>query len=513
MLKINLRRCFAALAIHSLFVCVIACADAGSIPEPAPEPAPEPIVEAPYLEVSPAALHFDIAGNALNAKGFAVESNCAWRLTVPEDADWLKASVTSGEGPATVSFQLFVDTVYHAAALTFSAESADGQTVLSHSVTVRQGTEPSEPDNPEENPSEPSGPDDSNKPNEPTDPDDSGSEPEPSDPDDPKEDPNPNTPPPSESAVPHISSVSPTSLLWDASDCAVSKTVTVEVSNFENHVLDASIVGPNAGRFEPPSVREGLVVRVTNVGPNETDADFTASLVISVEGGNRIVVPLSQSKRAATPDDGTNDKDDGSGDSGSGKEDGSDENQTGGDNNGDADEDDDTGDVSGGGADDFSSLNPNSIYKKQGPTPAGWIGEHCAVYSGGGPFSEPYFPSLLGPDAKVRGLSMSGNTASVGTILSPELQGGCGTLTFDYGVTNEGDTRVDFRVDIQQNGVSVKSFRVKDSVALLEKNTFTTEVHVAGPFRIVFTNNCPSKQPIAIDRYTIFHVRWTGEKR
>lgn len=511
MRRINLRRCFVALAIHSLFVCVIACADAGSIPEPVPEPLPEPIVEAPYLEVSPAALHFDIAGNALNAKGFAVESNCAWRLTVPEDADWLKASATSGEGPATVSFQLFVDTVYHAAALTFSTESADGQTVLSHSVMVRQGTEPSGQDNPEEKPSEPSGPDD---PNKPTDPDGSGDDPAPSNPDDLKEDPNPDTLPPSEPAVPHISSVSPASLLWEASDCAVSKTVTVEVSNFENQVLETSIGGPNGDRFETLSpVRDGLVVRVTNVGPNETDADFTASLVISVEGGNRIVVPLSQSKRDATPDDGTGGKDDGSGDSGGGKEDGSDENQTGGGDNGNTGGGDDKGDVSGGGFDDFSTLNPNSLYKEQVSTPAGWIGEHCAVYSGGGSFSDPYFPELLGMDAKVRGLSMSGNTASVGTILSPELQGGCGTLTFDYGVTNEGDTQVDFRVDIQQNGVSVKTFYVNKTVEPFEKNTFTTEVHVAGPFRIVFTNNCPSKQPIAIDRYTIFHVRWTGEKR
>lgn len=487
MRKINLQRCFVAFAIHSLFVCAIACADAGSVPDITP--VPEPDAEAPYLEVSPTSLYFDIAGNALNAKGFVVKSNCAWRLNVPEQVNWLKASANSGEGTATVSFQLFVDTVYHAADLTFSAESADGQTCLSYSVKVQQGNEPS----------------------------DSGSEPDAENPEeDPDQtpEPDPDTPPLS---VPNIDSVLPTSLLWSDSDCAVSKTVTVGVSNFENHVLEASIIGPDADRFKTNSpVREGLVVRVTNVGANETDVDFTASLVISVEDGNRVIVPLSQSKRNSNSSGGNEDQDDNNGGSGSSDIDGSNGDSSDGTNaggNGSGNTEDDKDGVSGGGGDDFSSLTPVSIFKGDvGPTSDGWIGENCAVYSGGGPFSDPYFPLLLGTDANVKGLSMNGNTAFVGKIISPELQGGCGVLSFNYGTTNKGDTQVDFSVDIQPNSGSVRTFRVKKTVEPLEKNLFSEEVNVAGPFRIVFTNNCPSKLAMDIDRYTVFHVRWTGHR-
>ncbi len=346
-----------------------ACADSGTVPEPDPEPTPVPVpvpeAAEPYLEVAPAVLRFDVAGNALDGKGFIVKTNCPWRLDIPKEADWLEASAVAGSGLDTVSFRLYIDRTYHTADLVFTAECTDGRSALTQTVTVRQGTEPVEPD-----PSDPNAPDD----------DPSGS------------------------------------------------------------------------------------------------------------GGD------------AVPDDGN-----GSG-GGSGSEGGGDATPPA--------EDDSNDPARGGGSDDFTHLTPASLFQDRvGPTPAGWCGAYCAVYSGGGTDSDPAYPSLLGPRAEVKGLAMNGKTTAVGRIVSPEIAGGCGTLSFDYGTTDAGDRRVDFNVEILQNGVVVRTFRVERTAEKFKKYTFTEEVRVPGPFRIVFTNNCPSKQARDKDRYTIFHIEWTGMKR
>lgn len=482
-----------------------ACADDGAVPKPEPDPVPEPNPETtePYLEVSPTVLRFDVAGNALDEETFVVKSNCSWKLEIPEHTDWLTASGTSGNGDATVSFQLAADSGYHAASLIFTAKGSDGQTVLSQTVEVLQGTKPVEvdpteptvPTDPDKEPSGPSNPGDSSgsgdsgdsndDPNQNSKPDD-GTNPAPDPDTNPDPQPGPEVPP-VVSAAPNIIAAEPTSLLWAAEDRDVTKSITVRVDNFDNQVLNATISGANRDRFKTISpVRNDLVVHVTNVGPNETDADYTASLIISIEGGNSLQVPLKQSKRSTPDSSEGNDKNDGN-------------------------SDDDT--ESGGGHDDFSHLNPLSSYVASVTTPAGWTGENCAVFSGGGPNSAPYYPSLLGMDADVRGLSMNGNTTRVGKIISPVLHGGCGKLSFDYGITNEGDERVDFKVEIIRNGGIEKVFTVQNTVECLTKYTLSEEVHVSGDFQIRFTNNCPSGQSKDADCYTIFHIEWTGEKR
>lgn len=364
----NLRLLLAACVAWISF----ACADSGTVPEPEPEPAPVPVPvpeeTEPYLEVSPALLRFDVAGNALGEKSFVVKTNCPWRLDIPKEADWLEASDVAGKGLDTVSFRLFIDRTYHTADLVFTAECADGHPALTQSVTVRQGTEPVEPD-----PSDPDTPDDN-----------------------------------------------------------------------------------------PP---------------------------------------------------GLSNPDDPGGDSGGGSGTPSDDNDSGGENT--PPTGNDSNDTErGGGSDDFTHLKPESLFKNRvGPTPAGWCGEYCAVYSGGGYDSDPTYPSLLGTRANVKGLAMNGKTTAVGRIVSPEIAGGCGTLSFDYGITDAGDRRVDFTVEILQNGVSVRTFRVERTAEKFMKYTFAEDVRVSGRFQIVFTNNCPSKQARDQDRYTIFHIEWTGLKQ
>ncbi len=563
MLRMNLRLLFVVCVACISF----ACADSGTVPEPEPIPTPMPVPEEtePYLDVSPAMLSFDSAGNALNGKGFIVKTNCAWRLDIPEEADWLEVSDVAGEGADTVSFRLYIDRTYHAAELVFTAQSTDGSSALTQSVTVRQGTEPAESD--PSDPTDPNTPDDNPpSPSNPENPSD-----DPSGSGDSKNDPDqkPNTDPdapPAIPAVPSIVAVDPTFLWWNADDRGQTKQVVVYVANFDSYTLDVSIKGANADRFEVQNpVRDGLIVQVSNVGVNESDVDYTASLVISVKGGNSLSVLLTQVKRiAGSGDQEDDDKSNGGDEVGSGGDDsggtlnngdnsGSDDGTQSGNDHSDEGSgtpgndvdsggsagtvpdngngagggsgsgsggntmppagDDSDVPARGGGSDDFTHLKPESLFKDRvGPTPAGWRGEYCAVYSGGGTNSDPTYPSLLGPRARAKGLAMNGKTTGIGRIISPEIEGGCGTLSFNYGITDAGDRQIDFTVEIQQNGVAVETFQVKRTAEKFEKYTFTTDVQVSGRFRIVFTNNCPSKQAKDKDRYTIFHIEWTGWK-
>ncbi len=526
----NLRLLFVVCAACLSF----ACADSGTVPEPDPEPTPVPVPEAsePYLDVSPAMLSFDVAGNALGENSFVAKTNCAWRLDIPEEADWLEVSDVAGEGLDTVSFRLYIDSVYHAADLVFTAENADRGSALVQSVTVQQGTAPDESD-----PSVPNPPDD--KPLSPSNPDDPSGDSSGSG--DSKDDPDqkPNTgpdAPPATPAVPSIVAVEPTFLWWNADERGQTKQVAVYVANFDGYTLDVSIEGDYADRFEVQSpVRDGWIVQVRTVGVNESDVDYTASLVVSVKGGNRLSVPLTQVKwMAGSGDEEDNGSEVGSGGGSGGGGTPSDDNDSGGSagtvpNNGNGSGsgsgsdgggntipptgDDPDVPVRGGGSDDFTHLTPESLFKDRvGPTPAGWCGAYCAVYSGGGYDSDPTYRSLLGPNARVKGLAMNGQKEGVGRIVSPEIAGGCGTLSFDYGITDAGDRQIDFTVEILQNGTVVRTFQVKRTAEKIEKYTITTDVQVSGRFRIVFTNNCPSKQAQDKDRYTIFHIEWTGWK-
>ena len=166
--------------------------------------------------------------------------------------------------------------------------------------------------------------------------------------------------------------------------------------------------------------------------------------------------------------------------------------------------------ATGGGTDDFATLNTATSYTTQ-TTTAGWVGENCAVQAGGDKDSNPTFQSLLGNNAETRGMVMNGKTTAVGKITSPTLTGGCGTLSFDYGFAFSESKGINFKVEIKQNGTTVKSFDVVKSDAVkLQKCSFSETVNVSGDFQIVFTNNSPSQSTSNKDRYTIFNVKWTG---
>lgn len=168
------------------------------------------------------------------------------------------------------------------------------------------------------------------------------------------------------------------------------------------------------------------------------------------------------------------------------------------------------GDGEWAGRDDFNTVNWNSSYIARQST-AGWVGENCAVQAGGPADANPVFPSLLGSSTDARAWVINGKTSAVGKITSPVITTGCGTLTFQYGMTFTEANGYNFTVDIVQNGEVVKTFNVVNADnTKFAKYTFTEEVNVAGEFQIVITNNCPSAADGNKDRYSIWDIMWTA---
>ena len=163
------------------------------------------------------------------------------------------------------------------------------------------------------------------------------------------------------------------------------------------------------------------------------------------------------------------------------------------------------------GRDDFNTLDWSSSYSARQST-AGWVGDNCAVQAGGANDVNPVFNSLLGADTNTRAWVINGKTSAVGKITSPVISTGCGTLTFNYGMTFTEKNGYNFTVDIMQNGEVIKTFDVvnADNTKFV-KYTFSEEVNVTGDFQIVITNNCPSANADSNkDRYSIWDIMWTA---
>lgn len=161
-----------------------------------------------------------------------------------------------------------------------------------------------------------------------------------------------------------------------------------------------------------------------------------------------------------------------------------------------------------GGEDDFDTISSTDTSYVSGKTTAGWEYKNCAIFKGGTSDSSPAF-KMIG-DASNRALCMNGKKSAAGTITSPTLTTGCGTLTFNYGLPFS-DTKMKFRVDIKQNGATVHTFTVDvPSATKLQKYSHEEKINVSGDFQIVFTNLSPSNNSGNKDRTAIWDIEWTG---
>ena len=149
------------------------------------------------------------------------------------------------------------------------------------------------------------------------------------------------------------------------------------------------------------------------------------------------------------------------------------------------------------GSDDFGTYftKTNPGYAS-GTTTAGWKYANAAIVSIDG----TYAPTI------------NGKTSAIGTITSPTLAGGCGTLSLKYAYTFSESKGVSFKVTIKQAGKEDKSYDVVNSSAT--KGTvyeWEQDVNVQGDFEIYITNNSPSNSTSNNkDRFSIWNIEWTA---
>ena len=185
---------------------------------------------------------------------------------------------------------------------------------------------------------------------------------------------------------------------------------------------------------------------------------------------------------------------------------------TGGDNTGG----DNTGGDNTGGDDvpvsanhaDFETLTGNSSYISA-TTTAGWTITSCAVQIYG---TENQYEKFAFVPENTKAVCMNGKTSAVGTIESPLLAGGCGTLSLSYAAPFTETNGVSFKIEVIQGGNVVKTINVENSsAAKLTAYDFTAEVNVDGEFKLKLTNNSPSQSSDKNkDRYSVWNLKWTN---
>ena len=110
-------------------------------------------------------------------------------------------------------------------------------------------------------------------------------------------------------------------------------------------------------------------------------------------------------------------------------------------------------------------------------------------------------------------LTINGKTSAVGTITSPVLNGGIGSIKIRYANTYSENNGVSFRLDIKKNDEVVKTYTITKAKEDVAQNTVYTEfiedINVAGEFVMVFTNLSPSKSTSNKDRVSIGRLCWT----
>ena len=139
---------------------------------------------------------------------------------------------------------------------------------------------------------------------------------------------------------------------------------------------------------------------------------------------------------------------------------------------------------------------------------------NCAVQEGGEKDANPVYiliGKVAGTDTWAKAVCMNGKTSAIGTIESPEISGGCGTLSFDYANIFTESNGVNFKIEVIQGGSVVKTLTIdEDSVTKMTKYTYSAEVKVSGTFKLKFTNLCPSNNSSSNkDRVSIWNLMWT----
>lgn len=164
--------------------------------------------------------------------------------------------------------------------------------------------------------------------------------------------------------------------------------------------------------------------------------------------------------------------------------------------------------ISGGSADldAFPNAAGVTLYPS-GTSTAGWTFQNCLIYK------------TSNWDAiSTTTVVLSGNNNKIGSLSSPVLEGGCGTLTIEYGSNAATvNNKLKFQVDVKDASGNI----VKTEVVGAEDGSFVSkqqyehniEVSAAGNFSVVLTNLHPSDATVsrgAKDPVILLSVSWTG---
>ena len=161
-------------------------------------------------------------------------------------------------------------------------------------------------------------------------------------------------------------------------------------------------------------------------------------------------------------------------------------------------------------ADDFATLTATGSYGTR-TTTNGWVGTNAAVLVGGATESSPIFPFIGSTDA-TKSMTINGKTTTIGTITSPTLSNGCGSLSFSYGNAFSETNGVSVKIEIKQGGTVVWCVNLINT-SVTQKTLYTyskTGINVSGNYTLVITNNCPSASTSNKDRVSIWGICMTN---
>lgn len=160
------------------------------------------------------------------------------------------------------------------------------------------------------------------------------------------------------------------------------------------------------------------------------------------------------------------------------------------------------------GKDDFSTLTANQSYAASLTTTAGWTITNAAVQQYGTGNTGSTF-EFVPQDTKA--VCINGKTTTVGTITSPVISGGVGSLKINYAYGFTEANGVNFKVEIKKDGAVIATQNVVDAtIAKLAVGTANLTFAVPGNVQIVITNNSPSNSTSNKDRYSLWGIEWTA---
>lgn len=162
---------------------------------------------------------------------------------------------------------------------------------------------------------------------------------------------------------------------------------------------------------------------------------------------------------------------------------------------------------------DFNTLNGGeAVSQYSGPYSSsdGWIVNNVQLAVGGEKLGSTAMDFITSGTTAV---IINGKLSAVGTITSPTIANGIGTLTFDYGNAYSEKNGVDIAINVKSGGNIVKTVDfIKSNADVVKATAYTATVdlNISGDVVIEFVNNSPSNTDGNKDRVAIWNVNWTN---